>query len=334
MKTKLLFFLLGVSALILLKFNFLTDAIAAEKTQINRPPPGYNPSNYFLPMRPGLYPTLEDFMALAIKTPIYFWGKAVDEQGNPIADAKVRFGILSKLSLRSQEERFTKTDKDGLFSLTDAKGASLSIDVSKEGYYQIKESNGKIDYCTPPTTKDRPIPTPDNPSIFILKKKGIAEPLLESGLNKDLPTNGTPVEINLRNIKGIVKDSPDLIIQCWINGSIYDSNGNFGFPWKARLTMPGGGLIERKNEFDFVAPETGYQSVIDFEHQYPPTGTNRYTRSINKDYFLKLPDGKYARAEIDIEVGPENYILTKSLLNPSGSRNLEYDETKIIRPSP
>jgi hypothetical protein len=51
-----------------------------------------------------------------------------------------------------------------------------------------------------------------------------------------------------------------------------------------------------------------------------------------KEYFAKLPDGRYARFSIKFYAGNRNFIVFESYLNPkSGSRNLEFDPQKTVK---
>ena len=51
-------------------------------------------------------------------------------------------------------------------------------------------------------------------------------------------------------------------------------------------------------------------------------------------FYLKTPDGKYAamQAEITHMTVPEAEVNLSAYVNPSGSRNLQYDATKRIAP--
>ena len=57
-----------------------------------------------------------------------------------------------------------------------------------------------------------------------------------------------------------------------------------------------------------------------------------WRRDLSKDYFIRLADSTFARVKIELMVGGNfNFVVLESYLNPSGSRNLEYDPAKEIK---
>jgi len=85
----------------------------------------------------------------------------------------------------------------------------------------------------------------------------------------------------------------------------------------------------------FEAPESGYAQSDEI---VVSSGAENWQPSLNRNYFLKMRDGSYARAEIGAETGvPQtrgifNYVTVDAYLNPKiGSRNLEFDPAKVIQ---
>lgn len=155
---------------------------------------------------------------------------------------------------------------------------------------------------------------------------GEAEPLaIIDGRQYDVSKNGEPIEINL-----ITKQvgRGHLKIECWTEPISHEDH----FTWRYRISVLGGGLTERKGEFDFEAPLEGYRLTDEFGMN---ATDEKWTSRIGKEYFLKLSDGNYARVNIQFhpETGDDwNFIVLKSYLNPQGSRNLEFDPAKKIKP--
>ena len=83
--------------------------------------------------------------------------------------------------------------------------------------------------------------------------------------------------------------------------------------------MPNGGLVEFTNQFDFVAPDSGYQPSIEFAFPKEMVG---WTDTVSENYFVKLPSG-YAR--LNIYIGAKNplFFSISYDYNPDGSGNLE-----------
>ena len=79
------------------------------------------------------------------KTPISFYGKVIDEKGNPIEGADVKFSAHDQTNPSIQSSHYSCTsDKDGLFSVTGIHGAGLYVEVSKRGYYKTPAFDGHL----------------------------------------------------------------------------------------------------------------------------------------------------------------------------------------------
>jgi hypothetical protein len=86
-----------------------------------------------------------------------------------------------------------------------------------------------------------------------------------------------------------------------------------------RLTVPSGGLVEFTNQFNFVAPDSGYQQSIEIDMNKDQAG---WSDTINKSYFVKLPNG-YLRMGIHMRAKTPLYTSLEYFYNPTGSQNLE-----------
>jgi len=260
-------------------------------------------------------------IAAAYNTPINFWGKVVDEKGNPVPGALAKMGAADQpLKTGTEYERIT--DANGLFSVTGAKGLSLSVDVSKAGYYRTDRSRGQVSYFYPSGNKV-PLPTQNSPTVFELRKMGETVPLVHvTELSLRIPKNGSSVEVNLET--GLTIGQGDLKVQCWTNDQAKDAQGHYD--WKCLLTVPGGGLVERKDQFAFEAPLEGYQESVELT-----PSPEKWTSYVERQYFVKLSDNRYARINFDMRTGGEHFFVIESYFNPTpGSRNLEFDPAKKI----
>jgi hypothetical protein len=98
-------------------------------------------------------------------------------------------------------------------------------------------------------------------------------------------------------------------------------NEHVEYPWRCRITVPGGSLIERTDGLDFQAPSEGYEETIELEPQ-----KERWRRTVEKEYFIVLSGGSYARIEFLLQTHGEHFIVLESFVNPlPGDRNLEFD---------
>ncbi len=256
------------------------------------------------------------------RAPIEFYGRVVDETGNPIEDAKVAFGWNNLSGSLSREGQ---SDSQGLFSLQGEQGKFLSVKVSKKGFYEYKPQGEGFFYAG---RNENFVPDANNPIVFRLHKKGNAEPLIVFGKTIPISISGKPLELNLKTGQITTVGQGDLLLE-FVRTPLAQTTNRHVFDWSLRITPRNGELVAANREFDFVAPETGYQAaeLIDMPVSLPEKWIGR----LDRQYFLKFTDGKYARVHIDLM--PYNGSLKiESFLNPSGSRNLEYDPA--VQPKP
>jgi hypothetical protein len=254
----------------------------------------------------------------------------VDERGVPLQGAKVDFSC-NDLSPEGTSNYQTMSGPDGLFAISGIRGKLLVVNVAKEGYYTSREDNDSFYYAG---QNSNFTPDPANPVLFHLRKKGVGDQLihLQAGIGgpKDfiIPRDGTPVEVSLRTGKAAPSGQGDLRVQCWTD----DQGKTPGQPynWKCRIAVPGGGIVQYADEFPFQAPLDGY--VPTNEICMPATMEATWSRNVKRTYFLRLADGNYARMNFEIVAAGGHFFSLESFLNPSGSRNLEFDPSKAITP--
>jgi hypothetical protein len=157
-----------------------------------------------------------------------------------------------------------------------------------------------------------------------LRKKNANDVVTAGEIHPLLPSNGEAVRFDLLD-RGQASPTGQLEISAVTNTEKYPPAR---FSWRAILSVPSGGLIEQVEEFPFDAPETGYQSTISFE--MPATAAD-WKRTIEKGYFIRFGSSPlYARIQIHINGASQKPSITY-VVNPSGSRNLEYDPAKEIK---
>ncbi|MGC3960489.1 MAG: carboxypeptidase-like regulatory domain-containing protein [Verrucomicrobiota bacterium] len=82
--------------------------------------------------------------------PIEFYGRVVDEKGNPVTGAVAHFEwdgtVTNKNAMELRDwpkiSTETTTDSNGLFSLTGKSGTQLDVSVGKTGYYSSRSNRG------------------------------------------------------------------------------------------------------------------------------------------------------------------------------------------------
>lgn len=106
----------------------------------------------------------------AWQTPIEFYGKVVDEHSNAVSGVKVNFHWVDAPREDGNRTTNTESDAEGLFSLHGQRGPSLSVTISKEGYYAAHRGEQGFKYG--PFGNPDFSPDQRNPIIFYLRKKG------------------------------------------------------------------------------------------------------------------------------------------------------------------
>lgn len=261
-------------------------------------------------------------------SPIDFWGKVVDEKGNPISGAKVSFGICNHPE-RDSQKIYVLSDVQGLFSLTEKRGASLFVGVTKSGYYELDQSAATIEYAM----RGRPgieLPTKDNPTIFVLKKKGAGAALVKYAGDSTRLKGVSSIEFDLTTGRVAATGKGDLIVT--IESDLEQKNGQGRYPWRASVSVKGGGMALQQDRLDFQAPAAGYQSAKQISYG---TEGDRWSNSETCRYFVKLANNTYALLNMDVYAGASAKVILGGYYNPkAGDRNLEYDPSKVVSSTP
>ena len=299
----------------------------AEPAAVSPPPTAPSTvSSGLRPSQPVQWDTTnayEQALLASWQAPIEFYGKVVDENTNAVAGADVRFG-WTDITNENGSTSMTISDGAGLFSLQGKHGRSLTVWVSKAGYYAAKGGQKTFLYAL---ASERFSPDPASPVIFFLKKKGPLEALHVVNRSYRIPRDGTPVRIDLETGKSATGESGgDLTIRCWTA----DAGKRRGekYHWRCQLNIPDGGLTLSDKEFDFVAPETGYVTSTEITM---PADRPDWKNDVDLRFFFRLHDGRYGRMTFSMIAGGDHFCLVESFLNPSGSRNLESDTERNVR---
>lgn len=262
--------------------------------------------------------------------PIEFYGRVIDQNGNPVPYANVGYTAADKFNA-SGSNYTGQADAEGYFQIKGIQGAGLSVAVRKDGYYFVDEtidqsvpsSAATFAYGMGPDSYRRPAPAKDKPAVFVLHKMGKPEPLVRVEQSTRIPKDGTPVTVDL--LTGRLSPNGDMRVETWTGAPV---NGR-KFDWHCRITVPGGGLMERKGQFDFEAPSEGYEESVELGM---PNDAEKWTSDQQRNYFVQLPDGRFARVSFRMIAGGNHYFILESFLNPTpGDRNLEFDPAKVVK---
>jgi hypothetical protein len=248
---------------------------------------------------------------------VNFYGKVVDENGTPIQGASVHYSVPSNLlQIGKGTIEGPMTDVNGLFSITGKTGAGITVIVAHSDFYSTDQSAKQFSYFRE-TERN---PSASDPAVFVLRKKGVAEPLLKlKQVLRNMPKDGRTVQVGLTGEK-----AADVTVQAWTSPRPAGAANNAPFAWKVRVEVPGGGLVANADQFQFEAPENGYAPAVEYE--MPASGIDgKWRDRFEQTYFVKLGNGDYARMRFQMIAGGNHFAVVESYYNPSGSRNLEYD---------
>jgi len=280
----------------------------------------------------GLRATIE-----RANVPIEFWGKVVDQDGYPLEEVKIVAHSRETYEVvpGRGDIKFPKvqvmTDSAGMFKISGLRGDVLGLDsIEKEGYELSKKSEQIFQYRSSEPGLQY---TPDSsqPVIYRMWKKGMAEPLIAHKVEQRIPYDGTPVLFDL-TIGKEVSSGGDLKVILTRNPQVIKW-GDRNYEWKAKLEAVDGGIIETNDDFMYRAPEGGYESAIKIDMK---PNDPKWAMGKRVQFYLKSRGGKhYARVAVNFMTGsdkPKTGFSFTSYLNPTGSRNLEYDPAKEIKP--
>jgi hypothetical protein len=263
----------------------------------------------------------------ANKTPIEFYGKVVDQNGQPVAGATAD---LQWTGIQGEAlDKATKiTGTDGRFVLSGVEGKLLSVWVHKDGCVGKMEVQGDYDFADF-SAPNFYLPDSNNPIVFRVWKLGNSEPMFKNHAYGDLTVDGKLFWLDVKN--GRFGDVGDVAF------SVFRHNLEKGRESGYTLTVqaaPGGGMtVSSGEEFMFQAPAGGYQTAIRIEQAAMRNGSDMgFKVTQNLRFYMRTADGKYmaVSAEVGQSGFPKADVSALIFYNPSGSRNLEFDDKKQI----
>jgi hypothetical protein len=284
---------------------------------------------------------LEKLRSIAQKSnkEIQFYGLVLDQDNNPIPGVRVTLSIRTAKEVAPDvindlfDTRVLMTGPDGRFALNDAKGALLSVkSLEKPGYEASEKSLNRAHYWYWRDPSQVFHPDAAHPEVFRMWKQAGAERLVRKGIGHPIPYNGTPTNFDLLNGTSVAGGG-DLRVSL-IRNPQQIQWGQRNYEWTVTIEVLNGGLIESNDEQMYRAPADGYQQKLVVQM---PANAPDWTDEKTVNLYLMLRDGKqYGRAEVKVLVGsdrPATPFYVTTFVNPSGSRNLEYDPLQNVVPS-
>jgi len=257
------------------------------------------------------------------KMPIEFYGKVVDQFNQPVDGATVVLNWTTVIGFVPDPKTNIFTRSDGRFDVNGINGKRLWIAVSKEGYLPSTNSVASFEYASF-YENNFYVPDRNNPVLFHLHKLMGAEPMYQFEMDNKMAFDGPPVVLDVAS--GKVAAIGDFAFSLSLDGRS-ERDPDYTLLLQAQNNA---GFIFTKERFPFNAPENGYQTEMAIHQR--ATDTNYNSRQ-TFHFYAKTRDGKYGVVWFEVNVprvGDMASCNATIRYNPSGSRNLEFDQNKWI----
>jgi hypothetical protein len=261
------------------------------------------------------------------KTPIRFYGKVIDEDGNPVKGAKIRMGWNGMLG---SQERFLTSDAQGLFSITGIRGKLITAKPSHPDYhFSLIDNQWAFDYAAFYEPHYH-VPDAKNPVVFTLVKKNPRQPLWHMEKNLALGLEGTrwidPVWITRQN-------SNNELAGLEITWKRSPANSDKVFDWQWQVEGKNGLLVQPANDqFPTQAPSSGYISTWKSSRKGYPLAEG----DPQQTFYYKF-GSLYGLLRLEMSpviYNDKDYVRVEIRLNPLGQPYLEFDSSMKLHHSP
>ncbi len=269
--------------------------------------------------------------------PVSFYGRVVDQSGQPIVGTAVTVSVRSTAEpLPGDSEDIVTpynltTDSNGQFQVTNIKGSLLTVEaLAKDGYEAPDPIPGEYWYSAS-MGNSLFTPNADKPEVFTMWKLAGAQTLIVKSISAQANYDGTPVYVNLVNGR-IVQSGGDIKISVVRNPAVL-APGQNQYDWTATISAVAGGVIVSHDAFMYVAPSTGYQSQVTLGFN---ASDSQWTSVQSVPLYVQSRNGQnYARVYLTIGTSPDDKpwaaVSMQSYLNNAGATNLEYNPNQDIQ---
>ncbi len=252
-----------------------------------------------------------------------FYGKVIDQSGDPVVGAKVRGNVLliGGLTKSESQDNYVETDTQGGFKFVGLHGTRLFVTPEKPGYeYDSRQpTNWSKDYK----------PDPISPVVFKMYRLQGAEPIVHVKFDSRVPYDGTSATFDLSTGKKSIVGNLKITL---VRNPLQINRGQEHFDWNVQIEVVRGGLMEAAGPYYNLAPGAGYQPIFTFSIFKNDTN---WTADLTRTFYFHTQQDHYGRINIELttdSVRPDTGISIETWMNPSGSRNLEYGAAKTIKP--
>jgi hypothetical protein len=216
---------------------------------------------------------------------INFYGQAVDQHGDPIVGARIRYDAGGATFAKGSGKGETISNENGMFNIV-GKGQGLSVSLSKNNHEFLPDYRfaSFVDPEHPRAWPD--YNTPDKSYIF----------------------KGWKVDEYAKTRKGedknfrFVGDGKEHVIDLIGSNPVIDSGSAGDFTvmfnvseteWSFRVSSIEGGILETSDIYKNLAPETGYQPYYEYSSSEKTDPKNIKYDSLTKEYYFKSRGNTY-----------------------------------------
>ena len=201
---------------------------------------------------------------------IFFYGKVVDQYGDPVEGARVPVGVAHfspKPPFFAIKDIIVKTDKSGIFEVKRVRGHELGIyAISKEGYEYEYSSNRTTSfrYAGDDGGEEIFVPKKNHPVVFFMRKKGETACLSKGRFRFSIEKGGDPCYIDLirPDCRGKQHWLSDYRKPAHIDVIVSACLDKKHTSFIVKFAVPDAGGVIVSDKLLYVAPEDGYSSNV------------------------------------------------------------------------
>lgn len=263
-------------------------------------------------------PTLPQRMTDLLKSmdkPLTFYGRVIDQNGNPVVNAVVETHITDSSGV---SDVMLTTGAEGKFELLNKYGRKIFINkIICTGYENDRKVMGEMLFENGSYTPDK-----NKPYIFTVRKKEPATLVLEGDLEWKIRPTISYYEVDLvervfSRAGRLKEDNSQALADLRINSVLSPDKSSCIVTFDGNSTNS---EILMNDTLLYVAPETGYDKTLSLEI---PIGSK-----ITRYFYVKGRNGGiYSRLGTTLTGKADGVIINVNIFtNPLGERNLDFNE--------
>lgn len=264
---------------------------------------------------------------------IKFYGKIINQYGEPVEGAEIRVGItkVNLIPVKSYikiKQLHIKSDKDGKFQVINEKGSDIIIEIKgKTGFDYSSSEHQQLMSFNYSGVPNPFVPDSTRPIIYRMREKEKTAVLITHDIKISFDSGDEIQEQGLDLIQGVILKGENLekkrfngdpVFCDLLIAARYNHRSN---QWDVSFSTDGqGNGLLFSNELLYIAPKNGYNKACKLI-PFPE-------KSVGKNYlYLKTRDkGIYSRMELDSNFNSTSKqfrITGKAVTNPFGDPVLD-----------